>query len=153
MKWTNFRVSDNAHYLIERLTNPTAPKREPVASLHKSINCPITEKTASVLSNFSTRVGKPSKNSLAISYSKGDLCAILVTGYTKAWAMKEADKNWQANESQELRKICAEYIGEMRNAIKANVGAFKITKQMMFSAILHRVVSTQDVKEFFNKML
>jgi len=34
-----------------------------------------------------------------------------------------------------------------------NIGGQKITKQLLLSAILHRIISTQDLKIFFEKML
>jgi len=151
MKWTMFRVNDSVHYLVERLTNPTAPEREHVASLHKSINCPITVKSAEALSVYSSPCGPIPKNSSGPTYTKGDLCAMLVTAYWKAW--NKSDSAWQANEIKELKKICIEYVHEIRRSVGTNVGAFKITKQMMFSAILHRVISTQDLKTFFEKTL
>lgn len=151
MKWTMFRVNDSVHYFVERLTNPTAPEREHVVSLHKSINCPITVKSAEALSIYSSPSGPIPKNSTGQRYNKGDLCSLLVTAYWKAW--KKSDSGWQANEIKELKKICVEYVNEIRRSVGTNVGAFKITKQMMFSAILHRLITTQDLKEFFDKTL
>jgi hypothetical protein len=151
MKWTLFRVNDSVHFFVERLTNPTAPEREPVVSLHKAINCPITDKSAAALSIYSSKSGPVPKGSTQPTYNKGDLCALLITSYWKAW--NRSDNNWQANEIKELKKICIEYVHEMRRSVGSNVGAFKITKQMMFSAIIHRLATTQDLKDFFGKML
>lgn len=151
MRWTMFRVNDSVHYLVERLTNPTALEREHVVSLHKSINCPLTDKTAEVLSMYTSKPGKVPKAYAGPTYNKSELCAMLVTAYWKAW--NKSDSGWQANEMKELKKICVEYVNEIRRSVGTNVGAFKITKQMMFSAILHRLAISQALKEFFDKTL
>lgn len=152
MIWTSLKLSDNVHYLVEKLTCATAPSREPVAKEYKTTRILITDRTNEILSLYATPRGVPAKGASDKSYQKKDLCSILVTAYYKNWQSKEADKVWQASESQELRKICIDNVDKMRQKIK-NIGAFKITKQMMFTAILHRLASTQDLKEFFEKTL
>ena len=151
MKWTTIRVNDSIHYFIERLTNATAPEREHVSTLHRAINCPLTDKTAEVLSAYTSKPGKVPKTYAGPTYNKSELCAILVTAYWKAWS--KADAGWQANELKELRKVCADHVNEIRRAARKMIGAYKITKQMMLSAILHRLAMTQDLKIFFDKTL
>jgi hypothetical protein len=151
MKWTTIRVNDSIHYFIERLTNATAPEREHVSTLHRAINCPLTDKTAEVLSAYTSKPGKAPKTYAGTTYNKSELCAILVTAYWKAWS--KADAGWHANEAKELKSICVEHVNEIRRAAGKRTGAQKVTKQMMLSAILHRLAMTQDLKIFFDKTL
>lgn len=150
MIWTSLKLSDNVHYFVEKLTCATAPSREPVAKSYKTTRILITDRTNEILSLYATPRGVPAKGANEKSYHKSDLCSILVSAYYKNWQSKESV--WQALETQELRKICVDNVGMMREKSK-NIGAFKITKQMMFMAILHRLATTQDLKEFFEKML
>lgn len=153
MKNIKLILSDEIHATIEKMTNPALPKRVALAT-KKSIVIPITDKTAEVLGIYSKgKGGKPFKDENKNLPSKNDLCEALLSGFNKAWNLKESDAKWQSGEFSEIKKICAVYVNEIKRKTGRNVGMFKITKQMMFSAVLHRIVITQDLKSFFEKTL
>ena len=141
-------MSDAIHAQIEKMTNPLAPERVPDKK-GKLIICPVTEKTNEVLNLYSN--GKVRTKEAEKKPTKSYLCDILLTGYYKAWQKMTAER--RAKELQELRIICLLIRDDMSKAIKENIGIFKITKRLMFSAILHRLAITQDLKTFFEKTL
>jgi tRNA-dihydrouridine synthase len=97
--------------------------------------------------------GRPFKDKSLNLYTKAELCELLLSGFNNVWTAKNNDPKWQENEFSELKKICILYANEMKKKTGKNIGMFKITKQMMFSAVLHRLATTQDLKAFFNKTL
>ena len=149
MKFCVITSSDAIHAQIEKMTNPLAPERVPTGKV-KIIVCPLTEQTSDALNLFShgkERTGQDDYKKPAKSY----LCNILLTGYYKAWQKMPSET--RSKELQELRNICAMIRDDMRKAVGQNVGTFKVTKRLMFSAILHRLAITQDLKTFFDKTL
>ena len=153
MKIIKLFVTDKVHYTIEKMINPALPKREVLATI-KIITFPMTDKTSEILSTYTRGTGgRPFKDESKNLYTKAGLCELLLSGFNKAWTIKDNDPKWQANELSELKKICILYANEMRKKTGKNIGMFKITKQMMFSAILHRLATTQDLKDFFEKTL
>lgn len=151
MKFTYIRNPDSVHATIEKMTNPVLPFREAL-EVKKTLSLIITEKTSDIISHFSTgpNAGRPKKGEKK-GYNKQELLAILLTAYCKNYQKSSSDA--QAKELQELRKICIEILPETRQKTRSKIAKFKLTKQLIASAILHRVVSTQDLKTFFEKML
>lgn len=150
MKHSKLRNTDSIHAILEKMTNPVLPIREAL-DVKKTLSVTITEKTSDIIGHYSAdSFGRPKKGE-AKGYNKQELMSMLLSAYCKNYQKSASDA--QAKELQELRKICAEILPEMRQKRSYEIGKFKITKQIIASAILHRIVSTQDVKEFFSKML
>jgi hypothetical protein len=153
MKNINLNVSDKVHYTIEKMTNPALVNRQAL-DIKKKISFNITDKTSEILGMFSRNTGgRPFKDKSLNLYTKAELCELLLSGFNNVWTAKNNDPKWQENEFIELKKICILYANEMKKKTGKNIGMFKITKQMMFSAVLHRLATTQDLKAFFNKTL
>lgn len=151
MKFTYLRNPDSVHATIEKMTNPVLPFRE-ATEVKKTMSVMITEKTSDIISHFSTgsNAGRPKKGEKR-GYNKQELLAMLLTAYCKNYQKSSTDA--QAKELQELRKICIDILPETRQKTGSEIAKFKLTKRLIAAAILHRVISTQDVKEFFSKML
>lgn len=151
MKVLNIWLPDKVHAKIERLTNPALPEREALES-EKNIILYVSPELDEIVSSFAIGTGRT--GSTRVGYKKSDLYKMILIGFYKAWKLKDADPKWQAQELQELRIIAMSLvpkINKVRNS--KNIGGQKITKQLLLSAILQRVLSTQDLKIFFEKML
>jgi hypothetical protein len=135
MKVTIVEVPDFVSKVLEKITNPLFTDRD--------ID---PDRTSKMLMIYTEDVD----NTLAMyadwSTSKAYLSSLLLISFAKNW-------NGNVNELAEIKKICADIIPGMQKLMKKRVGLYKITKAVLASAILHRIVSTQDVKEFFDKML
>lgn len=156
--------TDSVHCTLEKITNPTLPRREAREGIRK-MTVMITDQTSEAIGAYSAGMysGRPKKGEEK-GYNKKELCSMLLLAYCKNW--RKSSPEWQAKELQELRMICIQllpetrrklsssYFGSLNNGrIANNIGRLKLTKPMMAAAILQRVVMTQDLKEFFDKML
>lgn len=151
MKVLNIWLPDKVHAKIERLTNPALPEREALES-EKNIILYVSPELDEIVSSFAIGTGRT--GSTRVGYKKSDLYKMLLIGFYKAWKLKDADPKWQAQELQELRLIAISLVPKINMVRNSkNIGGQKITKQLLLSAILQRILSTQDLKIFFEKML
>lgn len=151
MKVLNIWLPDKVHAKIERLTNPALPEREALES-EKNIILYVSPELDEIVSSFAIGTGRT--GSTRVGYKKSDLYKMLLIGFYKAWKLKDADPKWQAQELQELRIIAMSLVPKINRVRNSkNIGGQKITKQLLLSAILQRILSTQDLKIFFEKML
>ena len=151
MKVLNIWLPDKVHAKIERLTNPALPEREALES-EKNIILYVSPELDEIVSSFAIGTGRT--GSTRVGYKKSDLYKMLLIGFYKAWKLKDADPKWQAQELQELRLIAMSLVPKINRVRNSkNIGGQKITKQLLLSAILQRILSTQDLKIFFEKML
>lgn len=151
MKVLNIWLPDKVHAKIERLTNPALPEREALES-EKNIILYVSPELDEIVSSFAIGTGRT--GSTRVGYKKSDLYKMLLIGFYKAWKLKDADPKWQAQELQELRLIAMSLVPKINNVLRGkNIGERKVTKQLLLSAILQRILSTQDLKIFFEKML
>lgn len=148
MKYCDVTVSDAIHAQIEKMTNPLLPERVAVDKV-KTIKCLLTGQTDETLSLYSN--GYKRKKEAEKRPTKNNLCAALLIGFFNTY--KKMPQEWRQSRLIEFRLVCAEIQHEQRQKLGQNIGAHKITKRLMFSAILHYLVKTQDVKTFFDKML
>lgn len=135
MKVTIVEVPDFVSKVLEKITNPLSTDRD--------ID---PDRTSKMLMVYTADVDNTLSMYADWSTSKAYLSSLLLISFAKNW-------NGNPNELAEIKKICAEIIPGMQKLMKKRVGLYKITKAVLASAILHRIVSTQDVKEFFDKML
>jgi hypothetical protein len=143
--------ADAVHCTLEKITNPTLPEREADDSIRK-ITVMLTNEASEAIAAYSPGMdsGRPRKGEEK-RYNKKELASMLLSAYCKNWSRL---KNvYQAKELQELRKICVQLLPETRRYLGSNIGRQKLTKQLMAAAILQRVVMTQDLKEFFSKII
>jgi hypothetical protein len=151
MKFTILKNTDAVHVTLEKITNPTLPERGAEDSMRK-MTVMITDQTSEAIGAYSAGMdsGRPRKGEEK-GYNKKELCSMLLSAYCKNW--RRSGPEWQAKELQELRIICIQLLPETRRKLASNIGRLKLTKQLMAAAILQRIVMTQDLKEFFDKML
>ena len=151
MIFTILKNTDAVHCTLEKITNPTLPERGAEDSMRK-MTVMITDQTSESIGAYSAGMdsGRPRKGEEK-GYNKKELCSMLLSAYCKNW--RRSGPEWQAKELQELRIICIQLLPETRKKLASNIGRLKLTKQLMAAAILQRVVMTQDLKEFFDKML
>jgi hypothetical protein len=143
--------ADAVHCTLEKITNPTLQEREADDSIRK-ITVMLTNEASEAIAVYSPGMdsGRPKKGEEK-RYNKKELASMLLSAYCKNWSRL---KNvYQAKELQELRKICVQLLPETRRYLGSNIGRQKLTKQLMAAAILQRVVMTQDLKEFFSKII
>lgn len=145
MKHSKVSLPDWAHYKLDRMTNQALPERE-VSNEKRLISIFLTDKVSDTVSKFAQRTGRPPKGEQGKGWHKSELCALLLTVFLKNW-------NTNPTEFAEIKRIALQIIPEIKELTGKNIGSYKLTKQLIAAAILHRVVSTQDVKEFFSKML
>lgn len=145
MKHSKVSLPDWAHHKLDKMTNQTLPERE-VSNEKRLISIFLTEKVSETLALFAQRPGRPSKGDEGKGWHKSDLCALLLTVFLKNW-------NTNPAEFAEIKRIAIQIIPKIKELTGKNIGSYKLTKQLIAAAILHRVVITQDVKEFFSKML
>ena len=135
MKVAIVEVPDFVSKVLEKITNPLSPDRD--------ID---PDRTSKMLMVYTADVDSTLAMYADWSTSKAYLSSLLLISFAKNW-------KGNANELAEIKKICAEIIPKMQVLLKKRVGLYKITKAVLASAILQRIVSTQDVKEFFSKTL
>jgi hypothetical protein len=151
MNVLNIWLPDKVHAKIERLTNPALPEREALES-EKNIILYISPDLNEIVGSFA--IGGGRTGSTRVGYKKSDLYKMLLIGFYKAWRLKDADPKWQAQELQELKIIVMSLVPKINKVRRGkNIGGQKITKQLLLSAILHRIISTQNLKDFFEKTL
>ena len=144
MKHSKVYLPDWAHHKLDRMTNQALPERA-VSDKSRLISIFLTEKVSVTLALFVPR-GRPPKGEEGKGWHKSDLCAMLLTVFLKNWTTNPA-------EFAEIKRIALEIIPEIKGHTGKNIATYKLTKQLIISAILHRVVSTQDVKTFFEKII
>ncbi len=145
MKHSKVSLPDWAHYRLDRMTNQALPERV-VSDKSRLISIFLTEKVSETLAPFAQKPGRPAKGEEGKGWHKSDLCAMLITVFLKNWTTNPA-------EFAEIKRISLEIIPEIKAHTDKNIASYKITKQLIISAILHRLAITQDLKTFFEKML
>lgn len=151
MKYTILKNTDAVHCTLEKITNPMLHERQ-AHDGERLMTVIITDQTSDSIDVYSVGMdsGRPRKGEEKL-YNKKELLSMLLSAYCKNW--QRSGPECQAKELQELRIISVQLLPETRKKLASNIGRLKLTKQLMAAAILQRIVMTQDLKEFFNKML
>jgi hypothetical protein len=134
MKLIQVKITDKVSFLLEKMTNPQTPERQ-ITDRVRKMQIVLTKSADDALSLYSNW-----------SLSKSYLCGLLLSAFEKAW---QGNKN----ELEAIRTTCIEVIPMLMLKTKSKVGKYKTTKALMASAIIDRIIKTQDVNNFFRKAL
>jgi hypothetical protein len=134
MKLIQVKITDKVSFLLEKMTNPQTAERQ-ITDRVRKMQIVLTKSADDALSLYSNW-----------SLSKSYLCGLLLSGFEKAW---QGNKN----ELEAIRTTCIEVMPLLMLKTKSKVGKYKTTKALIASAIIDRIIKTQDVNNFFSKAL